>query len=64
MLTDIHGIDPAQFRPNLGEQPSRDGKKRREHSAEVEERTSESETGGDGPELHHDAPVEHLDIRA
>jgi len=66
MLTDIHGVDPTQFRANLGEQPPRDGsrKKRRKHSAEAEEGTRESEPGEDALELHHDASVEHLDIQA
>jgi hypothetical protein len=65
MLTDIHGVDPTQFRANLGEQPSRDGsrKKRRQQSAELEAGTRD-ETGDDGLEPHHEASVEHLDIQA
>jgi len=66
MLADIHGVDPTQFRANLGEQPSRDGsrKKRRKHSAEAEMGTRESEPGEDEVEFHHDALVEHLDVQA
>ena len=66
MLTDIHGVDPTKFRANLGEQPSRDGsrKKRRKPSAELEAGTRDSETGEDGLELHQDTSVEHLDIEA
>lgn len=66
MLTDIHEVDPTQFRANLGEPPSRDGsrKKRRKHSAEVEVGTREPEPGEDALEIHPDASVEHLDIQA
>jgi hypothetical protein len=66
MLTDIHGVDPTQFRANLGEQPSRDGsrKKRRRQSAELEAGARDSEIGDDGPELNQEASVEHLDIQA
>ena len=65
MLTDIHGVDPTQFRANLGEQPSRDGsrKKRRQQSTELETGTRD-ETGDDGLEPHQEASVEHLDIQA
>lgn len=66
MLTDIHGVDPTQFRANLGEQPTRDGsrKKRRKHPATVEAETRESETGEVGLQLHHDTALEHLDVQA
>jgi hypothetical protein len=67
MLADIHGIDPTKFRANLGEQPPRDGsrKKRGKQSAELEEAGSKERViGDDALELHQDALVEHLDIQA
>ena len=66
MLTDIHGVDPTQFKANLGEHSSQDGsrKKRRKHPAEVNDGTRDSDTGEDGLELHYATSVEHLDIQA
>ena len=66
MLADIHGVDPTQFKANLGEHPSHGGsrKKRRKDSAEGNDRVSDSDTGDDGLELYHEASAEHLDIQA
>ena len=66
MVADIHWVDPTQFKANLKGHSFRDGsrKKRRKHSAEVEEGTRESEPGEHGLEIHPDASVEHLDIQA
>jgi len=65
MLADIHGVDPTQFKANLEEHSFRDGsrKKRRKHSAEVDDGIKESNPE-DGLELHSDPSVEHLDIQA
>ena len=65
MLVDIHGVDPTQFKANLGEHTSQDGsrKKRRKHPGAVNDGSRDSDTGEDGLELH-EASAEHLDIQA
>lgn len=65
MLADIHGVDPTQFKTNLGEHPSHNGsrKKRRKDSAEGNDRVSDFDTEGDGLELSHEASIAHLDVQ-
>ena len=65
MLADIHGVDPTQFKTNLGEHPSHNGsrKKRRKDSAEGNDRVSDFDTG-DRLELSHEASIAHLDVQA
>jgi hypothetical protein len=66
MLADIHGVDPTQFKANLGEHPSHGGsrKKRKKDSAEVNGGVSDSDIGDDGLELYYETSAEHLDIQA
>ena len=66
MLADIHGVDPTQFKANLGDHSSQDGsrKKRRKHPAEANDETRDLHTGEDGLELCYKASVERLDIQA
>jgi hypothetical protein len=66
MLADIHGVDPTQFKTNLGEHPSHGGsrKKRRKDSAGGNDRVSDSDTEGNGPELSLHDSIAHLDVQA
>ncbi len=66
MLADIHGVDPTQFKANLGEHPSHGGsrKRRRKDPADVNGGARDSDTGDDGLELYQQSSVEHLDIQA
>ena len=66
MLADIHGVDPTQFKTNLGEHQSHGGskKKRRKDPANVNGGVRDSDTGDEGLELYDPASVEHLDIQA
>ena len=66
MLADIHGVEPTQFKANLGEHPSHGGsrKKRRKDPADVSGGVRDSDTGDDGLELYQQSSVEHLDIQA
>ena len=68
MLADIHGVDPTQFKANLGERAHHDdgSRKKRRKLSEIDDRGStDSDRGDDGLELHGDGSVEHyLDIQA
>jgi hypothetical protein len=66
MRTDIHGVDPTQFKANLKEHSFRDGsrKRPRKNLVDVRDGTNEGDTGEDRLEPHCDSSVEHLDIQA
>ena len=66
MLADIHGVDPTQFKANLGDHPSHGGsrKKRRKDPPVVDGGARDSDTGDEGLELYQEGSVEHLDIQA
>ena len=66
MLTDIHGVDPAEFRATLDDS-SREGsaKKRRKHDSGRDRAQKEYELGQDQSETKMmDVTARNLDIHA